>query len=148
MSREIKFRAWNSKYQYMNYKVMVGNLNTDDENWTAHSAWIEPEKVDYDCEPHWCNIDQYSNYTFMQYTGLKDKNGQEIYEGDVIKMIALYNDHHQKGAVDYASIYFSHGQFCIALDGYKIGTPLFNVKLSSSVEVIGNIHQENPELLK
>jgi uncharacterized phage protein (TIGR01671 family) len=87
------------------------------------------------------------DYKLMQYTGLKDRNGQEVFEGDVIKMIALHNDHHQKGAVDYASIYFSHGQFCIALDGYKIGTPLFNVKLSSSVEVIGNIH-ENPELLK
>jgi len=127
MSREIKFRAWDNDANKMRtedcFNIRYGKAWTWDE-------WGTPRPTSWE---------------IMQYTGLKDRRGQEIYDGDVIKMIAFHNDHHQKGAVDYASIYFSHGQFCIALDGHKIGTPLFHVKLSSSVEVIGNIH-ENPEL--
>ena len=131
--REIKFRAWCGERMYYmeNFDFFINECGACIN--VNHPEYGKTYKV--------------TKWNLMQYSGLKDRNGQEVFEGDVIKMIALHNDHNQKGAVDYASIYFSHGQFCIALDGYKIGTPLFNVKLSSSVEVIGNIH-ENPELLK
>ena len=64
--------------------------------------------------------------TLGEYTGLKDKNGKEIYEGDV----------YSKGNI----VEFSFGSFNINGD-----TPLSAI--SSKIEIIGNIHS-NPELLK
>ena len=39
-----KFRAWDRLRKEMNYKVMVGNCDTDDENWTCPIIWIEYRK--------------------------------------------------------------------------------------------------------
>ena len=66
----------------------------------------------------------------MQYTGLKDKNGKEIYEGDVL----IYYD-------EYCVMDFRYGSFGVTTrDGSRI---IYN----SGWEIVGNIYQ-NPELLK
>ncbi len=54
-----KYRAWDRLRKEMNYKVMVGNCDTDDENWTCPIIWIEEEKDwlhfdDYECIMQWC----------------------------------------------------------------------------------------------
>lgn len=82
---------------------------------------------------------------FMQYTGLKDKNGKEIYEGDVVEY-----DNGTK-----AKVIFHDGGFC-GYDGYATCSDEAYLRLSPEetpfdglefeVEVIGNIYQ-NPELL-
>lgn len=136
--RTIKFRAWDNHYKYMNYKVLVGVYGEwenvkDDENYTACAMWIEPDKVDYKCEPHWANFEPYHNdICLMQYTGLKDKNGVEIYEGDLVNY--MYVDYMGKE-------HFIKNQK--VKDDYK---EWITLEFSEDLEVIGNIY-ENKELL-
>ena len=70
--------------------------------------------------------------TVGQFTGLNDKNGKEIYEGDIVRGPGF-------GAV---SVYFDGGRFCL----YFLGDEYWN-EYADKIEVIGNIH-ENPELLE
>lgn len=138
--RDIKFRAWDAKYKYMNYKVMVGMYGDnvmDDENYTACSMWVEPKKVDYKCEPHWSHFEPYhKDILLMQYTGLKDKNGKEIYERDIITC--------SNGMAYQYEVEFVFGCFLGHDKATGFSKKLYDMK---DLEVVGNIY-ENPELLE
>ena len=73
-------------------------------------------------------------YIYEQCTGLKDKNGKLIYEGDIVEVPALYNGI-PTGQKQRCKVYYKHGAFNI----YAVE--------SEYLEIIGNIH-ENPELLE
>ncbi len=124
-----KFRAWDKALNEMNYKVMVGNCDTDDENWTCPIIWIE-ERQD------WLHFDDYE--CIMQSTGLKDKNGKEIFEGDILGT----KDGLLNGIIEYRE---DLGMFVNSLIRYNNFERLCNV--ASDREIIGNIY-ENPELLE
>jgi len=90
--------------------------------------------------------EDYPIETWMQYTGLKDKNGKEIYEGDVIdegRFLAIV--HYKEGAFwlyEYDTN-VDEGVF----DGDIVSETQWSISVATKGEVIGNIH-ENPELIK
>ena len=126
-----KFRAWDKYRNKMNYKVMVGNCDTDDENWTCPIIWIEEEK-------DWLHFDDYE--CIMQSTGLKDKNGKEVFVGDIIKCTRGC-PHEVYIEKEYGGTYIG-GMPAIYLKGIREG-----YAWTEHEEVIGNIY-ENPELLE
>ena len=79
-------------------------------------------------------------FVLMQYTGLKDKKGKEIYEGDILKL---------ESWVGTQQVAFIEGAFCLAdKDGNYVGDIhyIHHAGIMQS-EIIGNIY-ENPELIK
>ena len=82
-------------------------------------------------------------YILSQYTGLKDKNGKEIYEGDIVK----YYDSYQMWLL--ASVIYEDGCFSIKHPSWDDDILLrdFVGEEMEGIEVIGNIY-ENPELLE
>ncbi|WP_449160847.1 YopX family protein [Streptococcus sp.] len=124
-----KFRAWDRLRKEMNYKVMVGNCDTDDENWTCPIIWIEYRKK-------WLHFDDYE--CIMQSTGLKDKNGKEIFEGDIVKMAKdVYSEPtHYEVVRHYGGAY--------RIESKQHGCELW--LRHTDCEVVGNVY-ENKELL-
>lgn len=126
--REIKFRAWHKKGNVMSDVGSMIGLDVEDiKHRFKYVAARHPVGED---SYTW----QWNNIVLMQYTGLKDKNGREIYEGDIVK------DHDGKHI--YKVVYNMWGFELQTPQGHRVG------QLPTAwLEIIGNIY-ENPELLK
>lgn len=141
MTREIKFRAWSKRHNQM---WGVASLS-----WIIDSSYEEPE---LDIAPNVqavgatdgravskVGMNPAKDIILMQYTGLCDKNGTDIYEGDIVK--------NPDGVAPVA--WLSDGY---VLSGLDAGDSMWETQPLmyhpiSDIEVIGNIY-ENPELLE
>ena len=127
MNRDIKFRAW-VKDRKAIFEVVLINYVT--------------KKVTYLLERvgHLLNVrnDKFNDIELMQYTGLKDKNEKEIYEGDI-----LFESFGER----YYKVVFENGSFRAEFEGdfEEHSFDLIDVVVQGC-KIVGNIY-ENPELL-
>ena len=122
--REIKFRAWDQKKKRMNYG--------DDVIVTGGEVGYKPARGEFGI----LEINNYIEDDWMQYTGLKDKNGKEIYEGDI-----LLDELNSK-----YKVYWNEGFASFMLENLSKGDLLYS-RIVPGVKIIGNIY-ENPELIE
>ena len=140
MNREIKFRAYDKEDERMTY--------FDDEDYLYHCPFILRLEQVFKKDS---NYDDYEDFEYkdvtdkielMQYTGLHDKNGKEIYEGDIIEFsydmfVGNFDTFIAKGVV-----VFEEGAFYVELFENERTTKdeaylLYSINLDT-IEVIGN----------
>ena len=127
MNRVIKFRAWDENLKMMDNDFFIyadGNL-------------FERASKSYDT-PN-TEIEQAYSLKLMQFTGINDINGVEVFEGDLVEC----------NRSRIAQVKFLHGRFSVTIKSVYANRDMETLPISSfeTLRVIGNIYQ-NPELLK
>ncbi len=127
--RDIKFRIWDgAKNEWL--------ASSNKDALPYYGFALVGEVMTVQSPPVW-SLDE--GNVIEQYTGLKDKNGTEIYEGDIIKV---------EGDAEIYRVEWIYSGFGLEP---RYNSPLYpilgNVKLRKKIEVIGNVH-ENPELVE
>jgi len=132
MNREIKFRAWNG--DEMVTLTNAGLQYFDFEGSYALSFVVDGYSGFWSHEQYDTMSEKASKFPIMQYTGLKDKNGKEIYEGDIIGRTTIAD----------RIVYFDNCGFRTK----KINNNrVLDFFVDAFDQVVGNIY-ENPNLIK
>lgn len=155
ISRSLKFRVWDTRRKRIHAPEDIYRLNFDQGQLVGMYTWKDGVVL---------------NPVVMQYTGLTDKSGKEIYEGDLVQL--SYPEEFERKPTTHPVAWLPEwgietsgvgGDFFIRTEcwiaqfvwkpehqlpytGYPLGKFLLNKKLPVTVEVVGNIY-ENPALL-
>lgn len=155
MKREIKFRAWdndNELFSYFDFTDLI-KLMEEIDSFESYFSKSYFNKVD----------EKTGNPLLMQFTGLTDKNGKEIYEGDIVKYqsFANWDDNTDSlkrhiGVVKFIDNHLHYPAcYCIemVIEGRNGGyhnlskhEPLHKTCATWGLEIIGNVY-ENPNIL-
>lgn len=127
---EIKFRIWDEEEHKMERALAV--------DWFFKTA-ITSANPATNSHPRGVSFRD-KDEILMQYTGLQDRNGREIYESDIVKFVSRLDDSKRIGTVRYWA-----GDAAFLIECEREIFFLFHDALGR--EVIGNIY-ENPEILK
>ncbi|CRH17730.1 YopX family protein [Carnobacterium maltaromaticum] len=126
--REIKFRAWNIESKVMlDHDFITETIIQDGEIVRDFSDVLNGKDT----------------FILMQYTGLKDKNGVEIYEGDVLEIVCNF-PFRKETILDVVE--FDESLFMYSCSDWAL-YELNNNEGKQYFKIIGNIH-DNPELLE
>lgn len=138
MIREIKFRAWDKKNKIMRTVWSI--------DWSFNRSEIQSISLNDVIDEQ--NTLWNDNFELMEFTGLLDKNGKEIYEGDIIKI--TYGTFNFKGKKEVITdVYFAQQAFRYRHDDGSGSVLYFNsveiIKgyeaITQDVELIGNIYE-------
>ena len=129
MNRTIKFRAWDG------VKMRFPSRNLYIENYDGCPQWQFGD-----------DITPMNEWIVMQYTGLEDKNGKEIYEGDIVCVPDYQYDPTNKNAPNELHI-VKYADGCYRLGDNFLDSDYLNEYSREDTEVIGNVW-ENPDLIK
>jgi uncharacterized phage protein (TIGR01671 family) len=141
--RQIKFRGWDINNKKI-FKVGEIKWDTNENLINAGDSWYSNGY--YAPGENW-------GTTLMQYTGYKDKNEKEIYEGDIVRYTSYYNGKTNIDLVQWKEIEdmegYYHKNYCEWIVGYDTLIDIVkNIHTDTiQIEVIGNLY-ENFELLE
>jgi uncharacterized phage protein (TIGR01671 family) len=134
--RDIQFRAWDGKRMWQNVEYSFEFREEGQDPFET--------PIDFNCFGGviWSCRD--GDAELMQFTGLKDKNGVEIYEGDIVRIDDADRDEDGNMIPLTTEVFYKDACFNVFRNNDE--SLLFSHVYEGTVEVVGNIH-ENPDLL-
>jgi len=129
MAREIKFRAWDGEKMHTNVGIIPSSCSLSIQVHDQ-TIFIRP-----------------NTWKVMQFTGLKDKNEKEIYEGDILRVLDYPSEEEAESMIGAVEYYNSTFDMVLKKKENPLESTRFRWGNFYHVEVIGNIY-ENPKLLE